>query len=99
MTDLICVGAIAGVQLANGTDTVVLFAPLLADTRGDLDGWVVASFFAMLILWFLLALTLAGRARTLGAIDRYGDLLAAVVMIAIGLYILDNTATDLIAGA
>jgi cadmium resistance protein CadD (predicted permease) len=90
---------VAGVQLANGTDTVVVFAPLLADTRGELDLWVVATFLSSVLVWFGLALALARRARALGALDRYADLLAAVVMIAIGLYILDNTATDLVAGA
>ena len=91
--------AVAGTQLANGTDTVVVFAPLLADTRGDLDLWVVATFLLALLVWFGFARVLARRAQTLGALDRYADLLAAGVMIAIGLYILDNTATDLLAGS
>ena len=59
---------------------------------------MIVGFTAMVLIWFALARFLEARASRLRVLERYGEWLAPVVLVAVGLYILDNTATDVIAG-
>lgn len=92
------VPTIALTQVGNGADTIVVFVPLLSDTMGGLDPLIALCFAAMVLIWFGTARFLALHARRLRMIERYGELVAPIVMIVIGLYILDNTATDMMPG-
>lgn len=90
--------AIMILMLANGGDTLAVFAPLVAETKpsGVLVlglGFTVAA--AILALIARHACAHPGLARHLG---RYGPRIAPYVMIGIGLYILINTSTDLLPG-
>ena len=88
--------AVAATQLSNGVDTVLVFAPLLADSRLLFDAQIALLFVILFCLWFLLARVISLRARRLPAIERLGRWLAPVVMIGVGFYILSNTATDMV---
>ena len=90
--------AIASTQLANGVDTILVFSPLLADSRGDIDYLIVGCFVVMVAVWFGAAQLLTLHASRLKGVAMAGRWLAPLVMILVGLYILDNTATDLLAG-
>ncbi len=90
--------AIASTQLANGVDTILVFSPLLADSSGDIDYVIVSSFTVMVAVWFGVARLLALHASRLKYVTLAGQWIAPVVMILVGIYILDNTATDLVAG-
>ncbi len=90
--------AIASTQLANGVDTILVFSPLLADSSGDIDYVIVSSFTVMVAVWFGVAQLLALHASRLKYVTLAGQWIAPVVMVLVGLYILDNTATDLVAG-
>ena len=90
--------AIASTQLANGVDTILVFSPLLADSRGDIDYLIVGCFAVMVAAWFGVARFLTLHTSRLRGVTLAGQWLAPVVMIVVGLYILDNTATDLVAG-
>ena len=90
--------SIAATQVGNGADTIVVFVPLLADTASDLDPLIAFSFVVAALIWFVVSRFLAQKARDLALIGRYGDYMAPIVMIAVGLYILNNTATDLLPG-
>jgi len=90
--------AIASTQLANGVDTILVFSPLLADSSGDIDYVIVNSFTVMVAVWFGVACFLALHASRLKYVTLAGQWIAPVVMIIVGIYILDNTATDLVAG-
>ncbi len=90
--------AIASTQLANGVDTILVFSPLLADSRGDIDYLIVGCFVVMVAVWFGVAQLLTLHASRLKGVAIAGRWLAPLVMILVGLYILDNTATDLLAG-
>jgi cadmium resistance protein CadD (predicted permease) len=90
--------AIAMTQVANGVDTVLVFAPLLVDSRTEIDFAIALVFTVVAVLWFWLALFLSYHASRLEVITRVGRWIAPLVMIAVGLYILDNTVTDMIAG-
>jgi cadmium resistance protein CadD (predicted permease) len=90
--------AIASTQLANGVDTILVFSPLLADSSGDIDYVIASSFTVMVAVWFGVAWLLALHASRLKYVTLAGQWIAPVVMILVGIYILDNTATDLVAG-
>ena len=87
--------ALASTQLSNGVDTVLVFAPLLADSRLIFDAQIAGLFLLLMLLWFGLAQLLSAHAARLPAIERLGAWLAPLVMIGVGLYILSNTATDM----
>lgn len=90
--------AIAMTQVANGVDTVLVFSPLLIDSRSEIDFFIAITFMVVAVLWFWFAKMLCYHAARLEVITKIGPWIAPLVMIAVGLYILDNTATDMIAG-
>ena len=87
--------ALASVQLSNGVDTVLVFAPLLADSRLIFDAQIAALFVVLALLWFVLARVVGAHALNLPAVEKAGRWLAPLVMIGVGVYILGNTATDM----
>ena len=86
---------LASTQLSNGVDTVLVFAPLLADSSLIFDAEIAGLFLLLVVAWFALARLLAANALKLPALERLGRWLAPIVMIGVGLYILGNTATDM----
>ena len=90
--------AVASTQLANGVDTVLVFAPLLADSRGVFDAVVAAGFVLTTAAWFFLARLLTVHASKLEVVRRVSTWVAPVIMMTMGLYILSNTASDTLPG-
>jgi cadmium resistance protein CadD (predicted permease) len=90
--------SIAGTQLANGTDTALVFGPLLADSELGLDLTMIAGFVFMAAAWFGLARFLETHASQIRVLERYGHWIAPIVLIVVGFYILDNTQTDIVPG-
>ena len=90
------IAAVALTQLSNGVDTVLVFAPLLADSRMDVDLMIIGSFVLMVVGWCGLANGLTLHAKRVQSLTSTGRWLAPVVMIAVGIYILSNTATDMV---
>lgn len=89
--------AAAAMSLAgNSVDTVLTMAVVFADSKREVDGLVLLG--AMLAA--LLLAELARRAvanPALGPIvERYSQRIAPFVMIGIGVYVLANTATDIL---
>jgi len=90
--------AVVLTQISNGSDTIITFAPLIADSMPGAVILILATFVAMsLLLW-----RAARRAHIQPAVaaltKRYGRFLAPVILILVGSYILANTATDLMPG-
>jgi cadmium resistance protein CadD (predicted permease) len=90
--------SIATTQVANGVDTILVFGPLFADSLMTIDFVILAGFIAMSFLWFGLARILGNHAARFEVIERYGHWIAPIVMVVVGLYILDNTRTDVFPG-
>jgi len=90
--------SIAATQLANGVDTILVFGPLLADGEFGVDLIMISGFVVMTFVWFGLARLLERHATRITVLERYGHWVAPIVLILVGLYILDNTATDLLPG-
>ncbi len=86
--------SVAATQLAHGLDTLLLFGPLLADSNDPTDRVVIVGFVGMSLVWLALARALERRLAGLRAFERYGEAIAAAVLIGVGVYILNDTATD-----
>ena len=90
--------AVVFTQISNGSDTIITFAPLIADSMPGAVILILATFVAMsLLLW-----RAARRAHIQPAVAaltrRYGHFLAPIFLILVESYILANTATDLLPG-
>lgn len=81
-----------------GMLVLLVFSPLLADSRAEIDLSIAVVFLVVAVLWFRFAQFLSHHASRIEVITKIGRWIAPVVMIVVGLYILDNTATDMIAG-
>ena len=89
---------VATTQIANGIDTVLGFGPLLADSEMGMDFAMVGGFIVMALIWFRLARFLERHVSQITVIERYGHWISPILLIVIGFYILDNTATDILPG-
>jgi cadmium resistance protein CadD (predicted permease) len=83
-------------QLSNGTDTILTFSVLFADSLPAVDGVIVVSMVVMSLLIALLAFYATLNRAFHEGIGRYAGRLAPFIMIGVGLYILANTTTDLL---
>jgi cadmium resistance protein CadD (predicted permease) len=75
---------------------MVVFAPLLADSSSEIDYLIVSGFIIVAALWFQLASFLSHHAARLELITRLAGWLAPFIMISVGIYILVDTATDVV---
>lgn len=85
-------------QLSNGTDTVIAFSTLLADSNDRSDYLLFPTFLAMIGVFSALAYYLLRHARARQFLSRYGQYVTPVILILVGVYIIDNTLTDLVPG-
>ena len=85
--------------LSNSVDSVLVFAPFVADSNPEADILIAIAFMSMVFLWFGLALYASKHARRINALKKAGEWIAPLIMIIVGLYILDNTLTDVMPGS
>jgi cadmium resistance protein CadD (predicted permease) len=97
-TNNLSVLAIATILLANSIDTMLIFAPLLADSSVATDALITVAFLIVATAWFFLAVIFSRNVSRLRRVSFVAQWLAPLIMIVVGLYILDNTVTDVIAG-
>ena len=84
------------IQLSNGSDTVVTFAALFADSAAAFNLLIISTMVAMAIV-FAISAMYAVRHPLLGEwIEKYGPRITPFILIFVGCYILLNTATDLL---
>ena len=93
------VAGIAATLFSNSVDTMLVFAPLLADSNTRTDRMIVPAYLAMAVTWFLVAHLLSQRAARLQRVSTAAQWITPLIMIAIGIYILDNTITDVVPGS
>lgn len=86
---------VAGFELAGGSDTVAVFAPLLAESKPWPMITLCATFAAMTAIWCWLAVWICHHPTLGGHVRRYARFAVPFLMIGLGLYILYDTATDL----
>ena len=90
--------AIAVLLIANSSDTIAAFAPLIAESSRAARLALVAGYALAAVVWLTIMLTVSKQAeirfRSSDRARRIAHYFAATTMIVIGSYILWDTATD-----
>jgi len=81
-------------QLSNGTDTVVTFSILFADSNDTGDFLVALAFVIMLCVFAAIAFHASRHDRLRRLLHGYGQYAMPFILIAVGLYVLSNTGLD-----
>ncbi len=85
---------IGAALLANSTDTIATFGPLLAESEPAALAAMLAGYILMAALWITIIVRFSRRLTGLQSSNRVVQWLVPLAMIAIGIYILLNTTTD-----
>ena len=88
--------AISGLLLANSGDTIFAVGPLFAESGRDARLGLAVGFALVATVWLLLILTLSERVARSAVLARLGHRIAPWMMILVGLYILSDSATDVL---
>lgn len=88
--------AIAGLLLANSGDTIFAVGPLFAESGSDARFGLALGFVLIATVWLLLILTISERVARSEMLARLGHRMAPWMMILVGLYILSDSATDVV---
>ena len=81
-------------MLSNSTDSLAIFLPLLAETRGQFLALACATWLAMVLLWTSMAYKIGENQVLARFIEQRGARWVPWIMIVVGGYILFDTATD-----
>ena len=85
-------------QLGNGADTIVVFGVLFADSLPFADILIILTLAAMAVIFVLVGIYAVRHPALSEWIDRYAYRAMPFVLIIVGVYIVANTATDLLPG-
>ncbi len=85
-------------QLSNGTDTILTFSIILADSKDAMDYRIIPAFVFMTAVFAVTAYYSLRHRWLSNFLSRYGHYLTPFILIFIGCYVLANTATDLMPG-
>ena len=80
----------------NSADSILIFAPLLADSKTTIDFYIASTFIGVAAAWFWIARIASQRAAKLKTVQKLAGWVAPFIMIGAGTYILMNTATDVL---
>jgi cadmium resistance protein CadD (predicted permease) len=86
----------AATLTANSTDSIIIFSPMLADSMAIVDLYIASAFVVVAAAWFWMAKVASKRAAKLEAVTNVAGWIAPLIMIYVGIYILMNTATDVV---
>lgn len=82
-------------MFANSGDSIAVFLPLLAESSRESLLWEVSMFLMMALLWAGLAWRIADQPQLAKHIERVGEKLMPWIIMAVGVYILLDTGTDI----
>ncbi len=85
-------------QLSNGADSIITFSIFLAESTDATDYLIALTFLVMTGVFAWLAYYLLKHRKLSNILDRYGHYVTPFILILVGVYILSNTASDLIPG-
>lgn len=88
--------AISGLLLANSGDTIFALGPLFAESDSDARLGLVLGFALIATVWLLLILGASKHVARSKILSRLGYRIAPWMMILVGLYILSDSATDVV---
>jgi cadmium resistance protein CadD (predicted permease) len=84
---------VAGITFANGADNIAIYVPFFASAGADGMAIIAAVFAVLVAVWCLAGRLLGTHPVTLKAIDRYGQIVVPVVLVALGAFILTEAGT------
>ncbi len=87
---------VAATLTGNSADPIIIFSPMLADSKGIVDLYIVSAFVVVAAAWFWMAKVASQRVAKLDAVTNVAGWIAPLIMIYVGIYILMNTATDVV---
>ena len=90
--------ALVATQLSNSTDSIITFSALYADSSDRSDYLVAPTFLAMAFVFAGVAFYSVRQPELSRFLSRYGQYVTPFILILVGLYILSNTASDLVPG-
>ncbi len=90
--------ALIAIQLSNGTDTIITFSTLYADSSDPSDYIVLPTFYAMVTIFSGLAYYSVRHPKLSQVLSRYGRYVTPFILIFVGYYIFSDTASDLVPG-
>ncbi len=85
-------------QVGNGADTIVVFGVLFTDSMPSADVLIILTLAAMDVIFVLAGIYSVRHPALSEWIDRYAYRATPFVLIIVGIYILANTASDLLPG-
>jgi cadmium resistance protein CadD (predicted permease) len=83
-------------QLSNGADSIITFSIFLADSNDTTDYLITFTFLAMACIFAAVAYYSLKHRKLSDFLDHYGRYLTPFILIFVGLYILSDTASDLV---
>jgi cadmium resistance protein CadD (predicted permease) len=90
--------AVLMTQLGNGADSIITFSVLYADSTDSSDYLIVTTFIGMICLFAWLAYYSLKHRRLSEILVKYGHFVTPFILILVGVYIILNTASDLVPG-
>ncbi len=88
--------AVAAVLFANSGDTIFAVGPLFAESGDGARIGLAVGFVLIAAIWLVLILGLSARIARSETLGRIGHRIAPWMMILVGLYVLSDSATDLV---
>jgi len=85
-------------QLSNSADSIITFSALIADSSDASDYVIVPTFLGMIAVFSWVAYYSVKHHKLSWFLARFGQYVTPFILILVGLYILSNTATDLVPG-
>lgn len=83
-------------QLGNGADTIVILGVLFTDSIPSADILIILTLSAMAVVFILVGIYAVRHPALSEWIDRYAYRAMPFILIIVGVYVLANTATDLL---
>jgi len=90
--------ALVAIQLSNGTDTIITFSALYADSSDPSDFIVAPTFFTMVGIFSWVAYYSVRHPGLGRFLAHYGKYVTPFILILVGFYIFTDTASDLVPG-
>jgi len=90
--------ALISTQLSNSADSIITFSALYADSTDSSDYVIAPTFLAMAGIFSGVAYYSLKHPKLGRLLSRYGQYVTPFILILVGLYILNDTATDLVPG-
>lgn len=92
------IGALAVLTIltANSGDTLTVFVPLIMESELMVAIIIGAAFILISCLWYIISIRIVRHSFVSDFTHRYGKYIVPFAMMAIGIYILSNSGTDLL---